>query len=560
MRVSSLKERGPWALLPLIAVLLGGADLAQANWKPVAPQNNPNRVRIIVVSGTESEVTERGIWTLLEPGEELRFTLSGSGSIRLETRPEFRQENAEDEYRLMVSLPDTVRYLKRRAPWEYSVRYEMARGTERATAQTVFGLGEVDQIELDWAAESGALAVTNRANNNRRILCRLLLSDDVRGQANRAEAESPASQQSFGFEANVPQVGWDSNALQAAKDTPDSEVAAEWFLPVDVGARFTKDLNTRTSVQAKYTFYGAFYDDPVLDERRHRLHLGGETHLGSQRNRQGADLFYGYRFTDKNDTYNGRGDRDEFETTDPITNEPIPLGNRFDYREHRLTLGIDKRLGRRTRSTLSVVGSKKDYKQDFSAYADVYALDQDRLEFKFDFEFVPRSNVKLSARAHYVIKDYAEKFSRDINGNEITETPSTLHNSALTLGADLGRGDGWRAHTELKLFSSDDQYAGYWDYSGYAVKAGCGWRGPTGHRIDGRVRYSSKDYDNSHVDHDAALPLRTKSVLVFILKAKYTLSNNWSGVAQWRYKDADNNNASFAYTRAEIVFGFAYER
>ncbi|MFT5234299.1 MAG: hypothetical protein ACI9UQ_002344, partial [Candidatus Krumholzibacteriia bacterium] len=130
MRVSSLKERGPWALLPLIAVLLGGADLAQANWKPVAPQNNPNRVRIIVVSGTESEVTERGIWTLLEPGEELRFTLSGSGSIRLETRPEFRQENAEDEYRLMVSLPDTVRYLKRRAPWEYSVRYEMARGTE----------------------------------------------------------------------------------------------------------------------------------------------------------------------------------------------------------------------------------------------------------------------------------------------------------------------------------------------------------------------------------------------------------------------------------------------
>ena len=562
MKDSMTRSNGrSWALLSLVAVLMCAAVTAEAAWKPVSPAGDLDRVRVIVVTGADNESPERGIWTVLDPGQEMRFTLTGRGPVRLETRPEFGSEIESDAYRLLVALPDTVRRLKRHAPWENNVRYQAAHSANPSASQSIVGLGETDQWQLDWQSVQGDLVVTNRIENQRRILCRVLLGEGVaKYKKPGAPKKSKPLVQSFGFEAALPQIGWDSNAFVAAKDAPAAEKEAQWFLPVDLEFNFEKDFNVRTAWQAKYTFEGSFYSDPVLDERRHRVHLGGESHLGSLKRRQGVDFFYGYRFTDKNDTYNGRGDREEFETTDPVTNQPVPLGNRFDYQEHRLVGGLSKDLGRRSEAKATVSGLSKDYKHDYAAYSDIYSLDQDHLEFELEFVFRPRRDVKLGARGTYLAKDYVEKFSRDLTGAEVIETPTSLHNTSLILGGDFGRGEGLRSHAEVKFFSSSDQYAGYWDYSGYAVEGGGGWRWAEGHKIDASLRYSSKDYDNSHVDHDPALPLRVKSVLNFRLTGEYVLNENWEGIARLHYKDAENNNAAFAYTRTEIIFGLSYRR
>ncbi len=547
-------------LVLLVTMVWFGASEAEASWKSVRPDSTVERVRLVVVSEQEEDRTLRGIWTVLEPGQNITFALTGDGRIRLETRSVYRNPDDEDYYRLKVALADTVRKLKRRSVWEHNVHFQRGEGQSNpGEVRTIVGVGELDQLSLDWQASTGNLVVENQARNKRVILCRVLLGTGVsKVGRKKAEKRGKTLDQSLGIEALVPGVGWDSNALLTAKDDSTADPEAEWFLPVSIKAHFDKDINTRTSFQGKYSFSGAFYQNPVLDTRKHRLKLGGETRIGSQRARGGVDLFYGYRFTHKNDTYNGRNDREEFETIDRLTGLPIPLGNRFDYNEHRLEGGLRKKLGRQVETTFSMFGLVKDYIQDFSEYPDIYSLDQDHLEMELEITWRILNNTKLTGRFTYLAKDYDEKFSRATDGTEVTDTPTSLRNSNFVLVAEYGRGPGLRAHADLKVFQSKDQYAGYWDYAGLAVEGGLGWRWETGHKLSASVRRSHKDYDNARLSYDPAGDLRVKEVLNVRIGGDYILSGNWEVFFQYHFKNADNNNTSFAYLRTVIVAGLNF--
>jgi hypothetical protein len=542
------------------AIWILGVSSAQAAWKSVRPDKTSERVRLIVVSEQEAERSLRGIWTIVEPGQELEFSLSGEGEIRLESRPIYLDQDGSDTYGLKVALADSVRRLKRRSVWEHNVRFQGVTGQPNpGETRSVVGVGETDQVNLKWQAGQGKLVIGNRIKNNRAILCRVLLDEGVT-LVGRKKSKKPkkALDQSLGLEVLLPGIGWDSNALLTAKDDPEADPESAWFLPVDIQAQFDKDLNTRTSVQAKYGFIGSFYENPILDMRKHRIKLGGETRLGSLRPRRGLDLFYGYRFTHKNDTYNGRSDREEFETTDPATGLPIALGNRFDYNEHRFAGGLRKHLGRSVVSTFTMHSLVRDYVQDFTEFPDIYSLDQDQMNLEFELKWRALQMVTLTGRFSYLTKDYEEKFSRELDGTEVEETPTSLHNTNFVFVGEYGRGAGFRAHAEIKSFSSKDQYAGYWDYSGIAIEGGLGWRWKAGHKFSASVRHSRKDYDNAHLDHDSTQDLREKEVLNVRINGDFVLSGNWEGFFQYHFKDAGNNNADFAYLRTEIIAGLNF--
>ncbi len=543
-----------------LAGLTWAVGSASAAWRPVAADSTAgHRVRLVVVSPQEQERPLRGIWTVLEPGQEMQFNLGGSGRVRLESRPLYADPTEQDSYRLRIAVDDSVRRLRRHSAWQYNVRLQSLGSTQPNESQALVGIGEADRVELQWNQTEGRFVVGNRSRQGRVILCRVLLDADVHRLRRKSSAATKDDRaRTWGLKAGVPRLGWDSNAYLTAKT--DTVPEAKWFLPVELDMNVERDLSGRTAVQAKYTFDGSFYDEPILDERRHRLRLGGTTRLGSQKPRQGTDLFYAYRFTHKNDTYNGRGDREEFETIDPISGQSIPLGNRFDYNEHRLEGGLRKYFSRNVVGTADVSVRNKDYVEDFATYPDIYALDQSQVDLEFGVDWRLRRYTHLAVILTTYKRSYDEKFARDAAGNEIVDTPSTLRHRSLAFTADYGRSTGLRANGELKFFNSTDQYEGYWDYSGTAIEVGGGWRWPTGHRVGASLRYSRKSYDAAHVDHDPAQDLRQKNYLNFKLSGDYIVSSRWTGLIRYRYKDADNNNEPFAYTRAEIVFGLTYRR
>ncbi len=543
-----------------LTALLWTADPAAAAWRPVAADSTGgHRVRLVVVSAQEQEEPLRGIWTVLEPGQEMQFVLGGNGRVRLESRPVYANPAERESYRLRIAVGDTVRKLRRRSAWQYNVRLQELGSAQPNESQSLVGVGEADRVEFQWNQTEGSFVVGNRSRDDRVILCRVLLDvgvDKLRRGAGTTADREPA--RTWGLKAGFPQLGWDSNAFLTAKN--DTTPEAKWFLPVELNLHVERDLSGRTAVQAKYTFDGSFYDEPVLDERRHRLQFGGTTRLGSQKPRQGTDLFYAYRFTHKNDTYNGRGDREEFETIDPISGQPIPLGNRFDFNEHRLKGGLQKHFSRNVVGTAEVSVRHKNYVEDFATYPDIYALDQDQVDLEVGIDWRLRRYTHVAVLLSTYKRNYDEKFARDAAGNEIVDTPSTLRHGSLKLTADYGRGTGLRANGELKFFNSTDQYAGYWDYSGTAVGVSGGWRWAEGHKLAVTLRYSRKSYDNAHVNHDPAQDLRQKNYLNVKLSGDYIVSSRWAGLIRYQYKDADNNNEPFAYTRAEIICGLRYRR
>jgi hypothetical protein len=554
-------------LLPLLGAPApaGAADLTwqplgTTRWAHLIPRDGPGRERLLAVADDGATRELHGLWTRMAPGDTLTLAVRGEGTLRVETRPVFATDARVRRYRLGVrTAPDVWRRLVRRE--------EFATVAITEDGAAAFRLGDVDRWETALLPGSERVLVTLREERSAPVWVRAL----VRGQAERLRlAESPATTARHpgrGAAPGEPALAWelgataaagyDGNAYLTPEDVADTTAVRDaWYLPVELDGEVVLERGLPFTVELDYAFDGAFYEDDILGETRHRLLLRQEWDdrdlgpLGEGR------LRLDQRFRSRDRTFFGRGDLEEFITgSDVVPGADVPLGDRFDWREWLLGAELEFAPHRAWEVEVAGFWMHRDYTEDYDQEPDIYALDQDRTGVEVAVRREIGGDWDLGVAGEIQWWDYAEKFARDAAGVEQPDVTTRLRRTPLELELRRWTLHGLRATLAAGTLITRDLRAGYWDRQTMISLAELGWHSEDDWEVELRVRRSVTDYDVSTVGNDPGAPLREKDSWRVRLAGEVQVRESVEVFAAWNWEDLENNSRTFAYSRATLETG-----
>lgn len=535
------------SLLPLAAAAAGifWSSTALATLRPAVPLPDPGRVRIALPPGEGASPAAEGPgYYYLEPGDALTFPVTGSGSMRIRARSVQDREDASGHIRYSVVFGDlgTRRWKRISRPSQAGVLVGDARaaGTGRQRI-----LGEEDVLNLEVPPGTDRVTLLLREGGADAIV-RVFFGDGIT-QPNRKPAVRSGAR--LDGEVKLAFGGYDSNAYLSPKDANASVDKVFW--PAAFSLRYRGRSSPGFRWQGEYGFAGEFYGESVLNSQDHRLRFKEawtpEPGTWALEFRQGLEV--------QNETFVGRGDLEEFETS--VGSDTVSLGDRFDNLEFSLEASPYWVLSSVNVLEFSLAYRYRDYRQDYGAYTDIYSLDQTRWEAEIGLLTRLGSGWRLKSSSDHQLKLYKEKPSRDQNGNIIYGEFSRLSRHRLRL--DLARTvrEGLELDAGVEGVVRVDHYDGYWNYSGFGVDAGIGWRWKPGHRIHAGVDYSDLAYDTATVAYVIGGPLRDKSDFRATLDARYRFDRRIEFELAFIYRDRGNNSPNFAFTQAQLIGGFS---
>lgn len=538
----------PGAWLPALACLLviWPAVSEAAPWKPVLPTDGAARARLQPASGAQPETRHSYAW--LDPGDEVTYDVRGQGQLRIRTRPVYADATDDPVFRHSVCYDDTTcRRFKRRSAVDGEYRLQRVEGPLPVLGAPLL-LGEEDVLEIETPAVDGPFTLKNRSGT-KSILVRVLVRDGLEPAPSGIAAAVPEPvanpvRTRLRWRIEPLQLGYDSNAYLAPADSNDAIGKLYWPLRARVDWRRSDNGFTWS---ADYAFFARIYDERILNEYRNRL--SAEQAWRPDRNSRLRPFRFALEesFATKNETFFGRGDDAEFETL--VDGAALSLEDRFDSWTFAAGPAVTWYAHDAVDLTGTFLWKRRDYREDYAEYPDIYALDQDRLEMELEVDWEASRRLDVTVLAGLTDKRYDEKYSRDAGGDEIRAETARYVKTWAQLEVDWGDRSGPRLGAELKYYRNRDRYAGYWDSDGFAVEGLAGWETAAGHRILARVRRSHTGYDRSHVRNDPSEPLRSKTVWNVRLYGRYRFGDRIEGIARLHYKDYDYNSRLFAYTR-----------
>ncbi len=562
-----------WALL---CVMFASPPSAQAamvwrpvgteKWVPLVPADGSERVTLRAVADQGSAGELHGRWSRLAPGDTVAFAIRGEGTLRVETRPQFATDAGARRYRLGVrTAPDVWRLLVRREAYD---TLAVSAAATAAGVGTAFRLGSVDRWETALLPGSERVLVTLREERSAPVWVRVL----ARGDVERLEPERPRSVTVAGHPGSdggrgrspwtwelgaTSGAGYDGNAYLTPRDVADTTTVRDaWFLPLALDAELVLERGLPFELELDYGFDGRFYDDTILDETRHRLLVRqtfDDLDLGP-----GGDgrLRLDQKFRSRDRTFFGRGDFEEFITgSDAVPGADVPLGDRFDWREWSLEAELELEPTADWEIELTGFWMHRDYTEDYDGEPDIYALDQDRTGVELAIRRELGADWDLGASGEVAWWDYAEKFARDAQGDELTDVTTRLRRVPLELELRYRPRHGLRGSLAAGTLITRDLREGYWDRQTLILVAEAEYRARGPWSVEARVRRSVTEYDVSTVGNDPGAPLREKDSWRASVGAEYQVSGRLEVFAEWDWKDLENNSRTFAYRRGVLVTG-----
>lgn len=556
----NVQRTAPILFVLLVLATVGRADTPTIEWEtvdsdlwiPIPPEAPADRARF-----DDDPPLDTRTWTWLAPGDTLRFVVRGEGTLRVETRPNFRTDAPRRRYRLGVfTAPDTERKLIRRSAFEAFATVD---------GDTV-RVGEVDRWETPMLSGSEEILVTLREERSAPLLARVLVRGDVQRPADGPHEEPTAApvvadtssdDRPWELEIAAAAIGYDGNAYLTPADS--SDVRDAWYWPVEVDADLDVYDGERLEIEAQYRLDLRQYDDPILDETRHLVRLRqtlddldvmGETRVRFEQ-----------RLRTRDRTFFGRGEFEEFETaSDAIVGQRRSLADRFDWVEGRLRAEV--RVEPTRDWTLDLQGTvlRRDYVEDFDDEPDIWSLDQWRSGLEFAAERELRDDWAVEFETGFEAWNYDEKFSRDPTGALVRDLPTRLHRWPLSLAVGHDPSDGLAVEATLAALWTDDRRQDYWSRVTWSATFEAAWDADRW-SIESRVRASVTDYENATVDlDDPTTPIRTKDSLRFGVEGTYRWTEAIDTVLRYDHESLDNDNRRFAYDRdtVEAVLRFTW--
>lgn len=516
--------------MTLLAGIILIAGPAQGAWRAARPVDRAENVRL-----------DAKTWYRLGPGDALEIAVQGTGEMRIKVRPVRGSAGDPETFRYSVEMGDAGRrrFKRRSAP---DGPFPGIGGGE-----PVF-LDEEDSLALQVPEGARTVRLRMDASDGRAAYVRVLLG---RGLSQPPAAAGRGGLLGPDLEANVEigVVGYDSNAYLTPVSADSADGRAYW--PVRLGVRYTPVQERTFRVRADWTFDGDFYRESVLRQTRHVFDVDQRWKPGGPG--RGAVWTLEEQVRVQNDTFVGRGDREEYETSSG--GQIVPFGDRFDSWDFRIRPRGEVPLGGRLTATGEGSFRHRDYRRDYAELADIYSLDRSEWTVELGVEW-RQGPWRLAAGAGAGWTDYDEKFSRDAAGNQVPGEPASYLDRRASFDARYRRANGVEVSAGYSITGRDDRFAGYWDKTVHKVDAEIGRRWPRG-RAAVWVSRSDTSYDRARVGYVSTGVLRKKDRTRVGVEGSYRLRPALDVVLSWTHDDANNNSETFAYDRSLVAAGIA---
>ncbi len=546
-----------FASIALTLALLAAAPVATwAKWRPALPATNQPRVHL---ANRELKPSSSTSYFFLSPGETMRVGFDGSGGrARIQAMPVLQPGEKIEYLRYTVAFDDgTQRRFKRRTNGNHLTKVKRAATTPWSwTGPTTVAVGRENRHEIEVPRDARTLSIQPNGQDGRQMFVRVVLSDELHprlpGWARQGDGESGVWTMNLGFA--LAGGGYDSNAYLAPKGGVEAIGASYW--PADLSIDFRAHPTPDFEFSADYDFEGQFYQDEILNQSEHSIRLKEEwtPHRFDQKWRFSLDQ----RVRLRDETFFGRGQTEEFESAQ--SGNLVSLADRFDALDYRGGTQLEYRPSSQTTWRVRASWMRADYNEDFSAFPDIYALDNEEWTTGLYFLRKFRGPWSLRASTSLTRQDYDEKFSRDATGAEAPTVATSLNRVRASLAVRRALRFGPQVAAKATMVRSTDQFQDYWSYDRWELELEAGWHWRSGLGLMAEIERGRTSYDNANVDYDPAQPLRKKDPLMVSLEARYRLAIMADAVVRYEYLDREYNSKRFAYSRSSVLVGFELRR
>jgi len=377
----------------------------------------------------------------------------------------------------------------------------------------------------------------------------------------RAEAEETKRDIStFEFRARLG-GGVDSNVFRSPSEpyidqanpnqplvTPD--VQQGFFIPASLSAKYSVQSFEHESFFGAYRFGGRFYQDKALEngnEYQHELSFG--TEYDRRKDTRRRRLFSAFTFAQHDEVYYDR------DTGGSLMAGDVDIADRFDYVRYGPEIWYAQSyerlaLGFRGKGQL---WNYKDIEQ-VPAYDHEYLL----AGVHGQYRFTRTSLIRLTG--DYYQRHFTDRPSFELDGSQPIGNPPVEYDyielgisarqrvySGLWFGLNF-------LHTER-----EDAYAGYNNYVRNSYGAEIHWRFSPRFDVEASAMYMIYDYENAFAYQNPAAGRKTLERSLASAIASFDMTRNLTLVAEYRYDDAQSNDARIAYNRNRISLTVRWE-
>lgn len=243
----------------------------------------------------------------------------------------------------------------------------------------------------------------------------------------------------------------------------------------------------------------------------------------------------------------------------PSVDVYVDLRDRYSYNDYGLALAGDLDIGRNVDVNAGARLTSVDYIDDYGRSDAVDSWDY--TEYRGDTDVsARRGDGYLAAGYTLRLRDYAERFPRDENGDKVVRGDPgyepqtfTFHDVSIKGGLVKSRG---RAVIRFRTTRKLDGYRGYSDYSENAVTGDFRIVLGTDSELRFSPGYAVRSYDDLRVNYDPAEPVSSRRRLTMKASCEWPALSRWTRMfAGVGLVSQTSTNPLYTYTSYSLTTG-----
>jgi hypothetical protein len=349
-------------------------------------------------------------------------------------------------------------------------------------------------------------------------------------------------------------LGYDDNIYREADPDMDEGRYLPYDLEIGLEQSLPADFLSRIEIGGKGKWFTAPNSDGArsLMELRLNLERTFQIYMPGQRSSRLSMNLFGVT-GDKNRTYYARSVGEEFAVD--VGDSIVTLGDRYDSRFTRAGASADWRLPGKIRFKSKFLFTRRDYKKDYGEFADIESIDYDawRWNLLLRKEFGRRWRFDLEAARGRA--EYEEWTARDFDGNKVAgETQNFDYRTWQASTRFRPSRRGW-IQIQIESKTRRDPFLGYYDFDQTAIRPQLRLYLPHKTKLTLEYEYAHREYARARIGFNPVKELREDFDRLFILRAEHELEQWLDVIFQLSYRDTDEANPNYTYTRSRIWVG-----
>jgi len=355
-----------------------------------------------------------------------------------------------------------------------------------------------------------------------------------------------------GYDTNVFRSPSEPYIDQSAPGNPlvTPIVQSGFYIPVSLRATYSINSFEHESFFGSYRFGGRFYSDKELSNGNEYLH---ELAFGSEYNRTEGTrtrrLHSAFTFAQHDEVYYDRDTGGAREVNN------VDIEDRFNYLRYGPEVTFRQS---HERLAIGARGIAQLWNYENTEEVPEYDHEYFLLGVNAQYRFTRTSLIRVTADAYK--RHFGSRPSFELDGTQpIGNTP--VKYDYLEFGVTARQ-----RITRSMWFSLDyirtereDRYVGYNNYVRNSYGGEFHWSPGNRFNLEAGGAFLTYDYENAFAYQNPAAGQKTLERIIGTVDARFRWTPTITLVAEYRYGDAESNDARIAYNRSRFAFSFVWE-